>query len=154
LDDDDDPLWATTLASPEHEYWVAGARDELKSLEDLKVFVLVPRSEIPRGQHPLKGKLVCKRKRDDAGNVSRYKVRYIAKGFVQWYLIDYDKMTALTARLESFCALLHIAAILDWDVQHIDIKTAFLHGILLESETVFMEQPPSFEAPGKKDWVM
>jgi hypothetical protein len=116
--------------------------------------VLVPQSDVPRGQRPLKGKLVCKRKRDDAGNVSRYKVCYVAKGFAQRYLIDYDKTTAPTARLESFCALLHVAAVLDWDVQHVDIKTAFLHGVLPESETVFMEQPPSFEARGKKDWVM
>ena len=83
LDPDNDPLWATAIASPEREFWVAGARDELQSLKDLKVFVLVPRSEIPRGQQPLKGKLVCKRKRDDKGNISRYKVHYIAKGFAQ-----------------------------------------------------------------------
>jgi hypothetical protein len=153
LDPDDDPLWAKAIASPEREYWVAGARDELKSLKDLKVFVLVPRSEIPRGQRPLKGKLVCKRKRDDAGNISRYKVRYVAKGFAQRYRIDYNKTTAPTARLESFRALMHIAAVLDWDIQHVDIKTAFLHGVLPESETVFMEQPPGFEEPGKEDWV-
>ena len=153
LDPDDDPLWATAIASPEREYWVAGARDELKSLTDLKVFVLVPRTDIPHGQRPLKGKLVCKRKRDDEGNISRYKVRYVAKGFAQCYLIDYEKTTAPTARLESFRALMHIAAILDWDIQHFDIKTAFLHGILPESETVFMEQPPGFEDPDKKDWV-
>ncbi len=30
---------------------------------------------------------------------------------------------------------------------------AFLHGILPPDETMFMEQPPSFEAPGKHDWV-
>ncbi len=59
-----------------------------------------------------------------------------------------------TAHLDSFHTILHIAAILDWDIQHIDIKTAFLHGVLPESETVYMQQPPSFEAAGKKDWVM
>ena len=83
LDNDDDPLWATAMSSPEREYWIAGARDELKSLEDLNVFVLVPRSDVPRGQRPLKGKLVCKCKRDDTGSITRYKVRYVAKGFAQ-----------------------------------------------------------------------
>ena len=154
LDSDDDPLWASAMSSPEREYWIAGAREEIQSLEDLNVFVLVPRSELPPGQRPLKGKLVCKRKRDDAGNISRYKVRYVAKGFAQRYLVDYEKTTAPTARLESFRVLLHIAAVLDWDIQHVDIKTAFLHGVLPENETVFMEQPPGFESPGKEDWVM
>ncbi len=154
LNTGDDPSWATALTSPEREYWVAGARAELKSLEDLQVFVLIPHSELPHGQKPLKGKLVCKRKRDDAGNIACYKVRYIAKGFAQHYLVDYEKTTAPTARLESFRSLLHIAAVLDWDIQHVNIKTAFLHGILPDFETVFMEQPPGFEAPGKEDWVM
>ena len=153
LDPDDDPLWATTIASPEHEYWVAGARNELQSLKDLNVFVLVPRSDIPQGQRPLKEKLVCKQKRDDAGNISRYKVHYVAKGFAQRYLIDYDKTMAPTACLESFRTLMHIAAVYDWDVQHFDIKTAFLHGVLPEMETVFIKQPPGFKEPGKADWV-
>ena len=48
---------------------------------------------------------------------------------------------------------MHIAACLDWDIQHFDIKTAFLHGVLPETETVFMEQLPGFEEPGKSDWV-
>jgi hypothetical protein len=98
--------------------------------------------------------LVCKRKRDDAGNVVRYKVRYVAKGYTQRYGIDYDKTTAPTARLESFRALLHIGASLGWDIQQYDVKTAFLHGVLPPEETMFMEQPPGFEAPGKEEWVM
>ena len=142
------------MASDEREYWIAGGRDELKSLEDLKVFVLVPRSDVPSGQRPLKGKLVCKRKRDDTGKVVRYKVRYVAKGFAQRYGIDYDKTTAPTVRLESFRAILHLAATLNWDLKQFDIKTAFLHGILPEDETMYMEQPPNFAAPGKEEWVM
>ena len=39
LDQDDDPLWATAICSPEREYWNAGACEELKSLTDLKVFL-------------------------------------------------------------------------------------------------------------------
>ena len=42
-------------------------------------------------------------------------------GFAQGYLIDYNKTMAPTARLEPFRSLLHIAAILDWNIQHVDI---------------------------------
>ena len=42
-DTDDDPSWQEALVSPEREYWIAGACDELRSLQDLQVFVLVPR---------------------------------------------------------------------------------------------------------------
>ena len=154
LDASDDPTWAKAINSPEREYWIAGGREELKSLEDLKVFILVPKSDIPSGQRPLKGKLVCKRKRDDLGNIVRYKVRYITKGFAQQYGIDYDKTTAPTVCLESFHAILHLAATLNWDLQHFNVKTAFLHSILPPNETMFMEQPRGFESPGKEDWVM
>jgi hypothetical protein len=150
----DDPTWAEAIASPEREYWIAGGREELKSLEDLRVFVLVPRSEIPRGHKLLKGKLVCKRKRDDTGKVVRYKVRYVAKGYAQQYGIDYNKTTAPTTRLESIRTILHIAAALGWELHQFDVKTAFLHGVLPEEETMFMEQPPGFEVPGKEEWVM
>jgi Reverse transcriptase (RNA-dependent DNA polymerase) len=150
----DDPSWAEALASPEREFWIAGGRDELQSLKDLNVFVLVPRSHVPPGQRPLKGKLVCKRKRDGAGNVTWYKVRYVAKGYAQQYGIHYDKTAAPTTRLESFRALLHIGAALNWDIQQFDVKTAFLHSILPAGESMFLEQPPRFEEPGKEGWVM
>ena len=42
LDAGDDPSWAEAMSSPEKEYWIAGGREELQSLADLKVFILVP----------------------------------------------------------------------------------------------------------------
>ncbi len=78
----------------------------------------------------------------------------MAKGYAQRWGINYDKTTASTVRLESFCSILHISATLNWDLQHFDIKMAFLHGILPKDEMIFMEQPPGFEEPGKEDWVM
>ncbi len=151
---DDEPSWAQALPSPKREFWIAGGHEELKSLEDLKVFVLVPCLEVPHGHHPLKGKLICKQKRNDTGKVVHYKVRYVAKGFTQHWGINYNKTTAPTIRLESFHSILHITATNDWDLQQFDIKMAFLHGILPKEETMFMEQPKGFETPGKEDWVM
>ena len=63
----------------------------------------------------------------------------MAKGLTQQYGIDYDKTTAPTIQLESFHTILHLAATLDWDIWQFDIKTAFLHGILPEDETMFMD---------------
>ena len=76
------------------------------------------------------------------------------KGFAQRYGVDYDKTTAPTVRLQSFRTILHLAATLDWDLCQFDIKTAFLHGILPETETMYMEQPPGFEEVRKEDCVM
>jgi hypothetical protein len=108
---------------------------------------------MPKGKRLLKGRLVCKRKRDETGKITRYKVRYVAKGFAQRPGLDYDKMMAPTARLESLRAIAHIAALRNWELHQFNIKTAFLNGILPEDEQAFMEQPQGFEVPGKEDWV-
>jgi len=39
-------------------------------------------------------------------------------------------------------------------IRHYDIQTAFLHGILGDDKTAYMEQPPSFESSGQEEWVM
>ena len=99
------------------------------------------------------GKLVCKCKHDDLGTIMCYKVRYVVKGYAQCYGVDYDKMTAPTAHLESFCLVLHLVVSLDWDLHQFNIKTAFLNGVLPEDEIAYMEQLSGFEEPGKEDWV-
>jgi hypothetical protein len=84
----------------------------------------------------------------------QYKVRNVAKGYAQRHGIDYDRTTTPPVCLESFHAILHIAASLNWDIQHIDVKIAFPHGVLPETETMYMDQLPGFEEPGKENWVM
>jgi len=55
--------------------------------------------------------------------------------------------------MESVHLLLNIAAAKDWDIQQIDVKTTFLYGLLPTGEAQYLEQPLSFEEPGKEDWV-
>ena len=102
VDPDDEPLLAQAIKSNEQEYWIAGGCNELQSLQDLKVFILVPHSELPCRHRPLKGKLVCKHKRDSTRKVIHYQVQYVAKGFAQCYSVNYDKTTAPTVCLKSF----------------------------------------------------
>ena len=78
------------------------------------------------------------------GAVVRYKARWVCRGFEAVYGQDYTKTTSPTARMESFWVLLHLGAALDYDIQQIGVKTAFLNGVLPPGETCFMEQPPGF----------
>ena len=43
------------------------------------------------------------------------------------------------------------AALEDWEMGSMDIKTAFLNGEL--KEEIYMEQPEGWVVPGKEDWV-
>lgn len=150
---DDPKTWKEAMASNEQSSWLAGAHEELHGLKEMNVYKLVPRSAVPHGRKILRGRLVCHRKRNKTGEVVRHKVRFVCKGFLQIYGQDYTKTTAPTARLESFRALLHLAAARGWDAQQIDIKTAFLYGLLPEDEVQYMEQPEDFKEEGKEDWV-
>ena len=54
----------------------------------------------------------------------------------------------------TYCSYgIHLPAAKDWDIQQIDVKAAFLYGLLPPNEAQYLEQPLSFEEPGKEDWV-
>jgi hypothetical protein len=149
-----DPLsWKEAQASSHSEEWQRSFQEELDSLKQMGVYTLVPRSSVPAGTRIHTGKPVFHVKRDADGNVCRRKVRLVFRGFEQVHGRDYDKTTSPTARMESWRILLHLAAHLGWDAQQIDIKTAFLNGLLPEEETQYMYQPDGFAEPGKEDWV-
>lgn len=117
------------------------------------VYKLVPRSEVPAGQKVRSGRPVFKIKRDENGKIVRFKVRLVFRRYEQIQGQDYSKTTSPTARMESWRILLHIAAAKGWDATQVDVKTAFLYGILPEDETQYMNQPEGFEEEGKEDWV-
>ena len=48
---------------------------------------------------------------------------------------------------------MHVAASIGWDIQQFDIKTAFLHGVLPEEETAYLEQRNLFNKRGKAQEV-
>lgn len=98
----------------------------------------------------MRGKFVFRTKRDFTGTVSRYKAWYVLLGHQMIYGQDYTKTTSPTARAESLRVLFHLAAMLDYELTQIDVKTAYLYGAI--DEDTWMEQPKGFEEPGKEDW--
>ena len=70
----------------------------------------------------------------------------MAKGFTQIPGIDYDETFSLVACFESLCLLLALATLEDWHIHQMDVKSAFLNGVL--DEEIYMEQPPGFITSG------
>ena len=75
----------------------------------------------------------------------------VAKGFTQVPGIDFGETYTLVTWLELIHMILHIGTTKDWDIDHLDIKTVFLHGEL--DEEIYMEQLEGTKAFGKEDWV-
>ena len=145
--------WEQARSSRDAAKWEASYRDELKSLLEMGVYDLIPPTDVPRGCKVRKGRPVFHLKRNEKGEPVRWKVRLVFKGFEQIYGKDYTSTTSPTARMESWRILLHIAASKGWDAQQIDVKTAFLYGLLPDDETQYMQQPLGFEEQGKETWI-
>src|ERR1700748_2351242 len=69
---------------------------------------------------------------DSRGNVERFKIRFVARGYVQKEGIDYKEGFAPVANLESVRILLALAAKYDLKLDAMDITTAYLNGELEE----------------------
>jgi hypothetical protein len=66
------------------------------------------------------------------GKVEKYKAQLVAKGYSQEERIDFDDIFSPIAKLTSIRFLLSIAIDFDLEVEHMDVKTTFLHGDLQE----------------------
>lgn len=72
----------------------------------------------------------------DAG---RYKAHLVAQGYSQKGRVDYTKTFALVARFNSLPSILALVSENAWELEEMDVTTAFLHGQL--EEKVFMDIP-------------
>lgn len=77
-------------------------------------------------------KWVFKVTKDAAGNVVKHKARLVAKGYAQREGVDFDEVFAPVARLETVRVLIALAAHENWEIHHMDVKSAFLNGYLKE----------------------
>jgi hypothetical protein len=127
---------ATFEEALRYENWRLAMLDEFTSIEDNNTWVWV---DPPPGVRAIELKWVFRTKRDEAGLISKYKGRLVAKFYVQRQGVDFDEVFALVARLESVRLLLACAAAEGWQVHHMDVKSTFLNGEL--SEDVYVEQP-------------
>ena len=61
----------------------------------------------------------------------------------QQHGVDYTKVFALVARMDTIRMIIALAAQMNWTIYQLDVKSAFLHGE--QSEEVFVEQLRGYE---------
>ena len=79
------------------------------------------------------------------------KIPICHKRITQVFRIDYENTFSPVVRFETLCLLLSLAVLHDWDIEALDVKTAFLFGKL--DEEIYMEQPKGFIVKGKEKKV-
>jgi len=96
----------------------------------------------PMDAVPLSNKWVFVWKHDKEGQILKYKAHLVARGFSQRPGFDYVETHSPVVQLESIRALLAIAITKHFSIQQMDVKGAYLNGIL--KETMYMRQPKGF----------
>jgi hypothetical protein len=123
--------------------WIDACKEELTALRNRGIYELV---DLPKGRRAIKNRWVFNEKSD-----GHLRARLVAKGFSQVEGIDYNELFSPVVCYESARLLFGVAALENWDMFSVDIKTAYLYGKL--DEEIYMTQPEGFKISGKENKV-
>ncbi|CAM8878626.1 unnamed protein product [Rhodiola kirilowii] len=114
--------------------------DEMDSLKKNKTWEIVDR---PAKARLVGSKWIFTRKEGIPGvEPPRLKARLVARGFTQKEGIDFNEIFSPVVKHRSIRIMLSLVAYFDYELEQLDVKTAFLHGNL--DETIYMRQPEGF----------
>ena len=148
LIEDEPPNFRSAMKSPDCKKWMEACQKEYDTLMDFNTWTLV---EKPPGINVVGNRWVFRIKRDNVGQVDRIKARLVAQGFSQVPGIDFNETYSPTIRFTSIRFILALAAHYNLELRQIDIKGAYLNGML--DETVYMRQPEGFTSEGRENYV-
>ena len=131
------------MDSDASDHWMVAVQEELTAHEINGTWTVLQRTEIPSGAKPLRCRFVFKTKRDEHGDIQRYKARLCARGFTQRPGIDYSEVFSPVAQRESIRIFLSVCAANAMPVHLLDVTTAFLNPPV--EELLFMEPPPTLQ---------
>jgi hypothetical protein len=140
----DPKTFKEAMSSPDADKWYEAMVTEMQAHVENGTWELV---ELPRGRKAIGSKWVFKIKRAADGSVDCYKARLVAKGFSQRPGIDFDKTFAPTTKWATLRTIFAIAALVDLELESIDISNAYLNGELKDVD-VYMTQPEGFAEQG------
>ena len=123
----------------QHPQWCTAMQEEFDALRKQGTWPLV----LPPPHKNVVGcKWVYKLKHKSDGTIARYKARLVAKGFHQQQGVDYDETFSPMIKPPTVRLILSLAVSQNCPLPQLDVKNAFLHGIL--KEEVYMAQPQGY----------
>lgn len=141
---DEPRSYGEALRRSDAPMWRAACEEEMISQEENDSWSLVKR---PRDAIVLRCQWVFKIKLKANRRIERYKARLCADGRRQEYGVNYTDTYAPVVKMATIRTLLALVALYNLELDQMDVKTAFLNGVL--DEIIYMEQPPGFIQVGR-----
>jgi hypothetical protein len=124
--------------------WLDAIEEELSQLKKLDVFEVV---DVPQGRHLMDSKLLFTVKTNVNQEVTRFKVRLVARGFTQIAGIDYSETYSSVASIAAIKSLIAMAVSMNCVIKQLDVNTAYLYASI--DEELYMKIPACFPVSNK-----
>ncbi|KAK2404761.1 putative mitochondrial protein [Trifolium repens] len=128
--------------------WKDAMKEELLAINKNGTWELTSR---PKDKNVIGVKWVYRTKLNPDGSIHKHKARLVVKGYSQMAGVDYGDTFAPVARHETIRLIVALSAHNGWKIFHLDVKSAFLNGVL--QEEIYVEQPAGFVISGHEDKV-
>jgi hypothetical protein len=128
--------------------WAEAMTKEYQSIMKNEVWEIVPR---PKNKDVVSSRWLFNIKHVVDGSIEKYKARFVAHGFSQKEGIDYEDTFTPVAIYTLIRTIIALAAKMKWNLHQMEVKIAFLNGVI--EEEVYIEQPQEFEVEDRKSRV-
>ena len=140
------------LKSPEKDLWLKACKAEFDVHTNNNTWTLVPPPK-SKDAKILDGTWSFRKKFDANGRVQQHKARWCVRGDRQRPGFDVEELSSPVARLALVRLILALVACNDLEAHNMDVPGAYLQAGIGAGKDVYVKQPPSFQIPGKEDWV-
>ena len=138
---------------PEWELWLELMKKEFNALEEMGVFELVKRKDLPKKARVVKTKWVYKIKQNADGSISKYKSRLVAQGFLLRWGIDYYDTYSSVVGYNTLRTMLQVAAITGDHISQADIGNAYVESSPDDDTPVYTTLVPGMDEMDPKEYV-
>lgn len=139
---------ATFEEAEKSEKWRIAMDEEINSIVKNQTWML---TSLPSETKCIGVKWIYKTKLNEFREVNKFKARLVTKVYSQKYGVDYTEVYAPVARMDTIRTIIATSAQRSWNIYQLDVKSAFLYGVLLED--VYVHQPQGYVVEGEEDKV-
>ena len=135
------------MSGPHREQFIKAMYKEIKTLENLKTWNVIQKSDVPTDQKVIPSTWAFKIKRYPDERLRKFKARFCVRGDRQEEVVDYFESYAPVVSWATVRMLMRIAIKEGWKSRQVDFQNAFAQAPIREE--VYINMPPMFGESSK-----